>query len=105
MNATVTSAADAFVIFGVTGASLAEGLDILHNADAGKAATADAETAPMEQPEFYQYDIDTTAVAEARRRAEDAGAEPRLLELAVAALVDSPDLGEGFGGYDEKQQV
>ena len=103
MNATVTSAADAFVIFGVTGASLAEGLDILHNADAGKAATADAETAPMEQPEFYQYDIDTTAVAEARRRGSVI--ESRLLELAVAALVDSPDLGEGFGGYDEKQQV
>ena len=28
----------------------------------------DAETAPLEHPEYYQYDIDTTAVAEVWRR-------------------------------------
>jgi hypothetical protein len=50
-------------------ASLAEGLNILHNANAGKrVAQADAETAPMEKPEFYRFDIDTAAVAEVWRR-------------------------------------
>jgi len=44
-------------------ASFAEGLNILHNANAGtKSTQGDAETAPMEEPEFYQFDIDTTSV-------------------------------------------
>ena len=50
-------------------AALAEGLNILHHADAGRrVAHGDAETAPMEEPERYQYDIDTAAVAEVWRR-------------------------------------
>jgi len=77
-------------------ASLAEGLNILRNANAGKrSSAADAETAPMEQPEFYQFDIDTTAVAEVWRRGSVI--ESWLLDLTAAALVDSPDL-EGFAG-------
>jgi 6-phosphogluconate dehydrogenase len=51
-------------------ASLAEGLNILRNAGAGTTTrSGDAETAPMEQPEFHQHDLDTTAVAEVWRRA------------------------------------
>jgi 6-phosphogluconate dehydrogenase len=77
-------------------AALAEGLNILHNADAGKRHTdADAETAPMEQPEYYQYDIETTAVAEVWRRGSVVGSW--LLDLTAAALVESPGL-EGFAG-------
>ena len=84
-------------------ASLAEGLNILHNANAGtRSAEADAETAPMEEPEYYQFDIDTTAVAEVWRRGSVVGSW--LLDLTAAALFDSPDLrgvrwtGIGFRG-------
>ncbi len=77
-------------------AALAEGLNILHNADAGKRHTdADAETAPMEHPEYYRYDIDTAAVAEVWRRGSVIGSW--LLDLTAAALVESPGF-EGFAG-------
>jgi 6-phosphogluconate dehydrogenase len=78
-------------------ASFAEGLNILHNANAGKAPAAqgDAETAPLEEPEVYQYDIDTTAVTEVWRRGSVV--ESWLLDLTAAALFESPDLGEFAG--------
>src|SRR6202035_4038529 len=77
-------------------AALAEGLNILHNADAGTRRTvADAETAPMEEPEFYQFDIDTAAVAEVWRRGSVI--ESWLLDLTAAALFDSPHLEEFAG--------
>ena len=50
-------------------AAYAEGLNILANADAGlRARDQDAETAPLENPEWYRYEIDTTEVAEVWRR-------------------------------------
>src|SRR5262249_26307609 len=50
-------------------AALAEGMNVLHSASIGKRKQAgDAETAPLEHPEYYQYDIDTTDVAEVWRR-------------------------------------
>jgi 6-phosphogluconate dehydrogenase len=77
-------------------AAYAEGLNILRNANAGKRhAAADAETAPMENPEFYQFDIDTTAVAEVWRRGSVI--ESWLLDLTAAALFQSPDLEEFAG--------
>jgi 6-phosphogluconate dehydrogenase len=77
-------------------ASLAEGLNILYNANAGKhGAAADAETAPMKEPEFYQFDIDIAAVAEVWRRGSVI--ESWLLDLTAAALVHSPDLEEFAG--------
>lgn len=77
-------------------AAYAEGLNILRNANAGKRrAAADAETAPMETPEFYQFDIDTTAVAEVWRRGSVI--ESWLLDLTAAALFRSPDLEEFAG--------
>jgi 6-phosphogluconate dehydrogenase len=78
-------------------ASYAEGLNILHHANAGKvpAAPGDAETAPLEEPQFYQYDIDTTAVAEVWRRGSVI--ESWLLDLTATALFDSPQLGEFEG--------
>ena len=79
-------------------ASYAEGLNILHNADAGKKppVIGDAETAPLEEPEFYQYDIDTTAVTEVWRRGSVVASW--LLDLTAEALVASPDLAE-FAGH------
>jgi len=77
-------------------ASLAEGLNILHNADAGKhQVEGDAETAPLEEPEFYQFDIDTTAVTEVWRRGSVIGSW--LLDLTADALYASPDLKEFAG--------
>jgi 6-phosphogluconate dehydrogenase len=77
-------------------AAFAEGFNILRNANIGRqAASADAETAPMEHPEFYQFDIDTTAVAEVWRRGSVVGSW--LLDLTAEALVGSPDLAEFSG--------
>jgi len=77
-------------------AALAEGLNILHNADIGRTTAAgDAETAPLEEPEFYQYDIDTTAVTEVWRRGSVVGSW--LLDLTAEALYASPQLEEYAG--------
>ncbi len=77
-------------------ASFAEGLNILHNANVGKTkAQGDAETAPLEEPEFYQFDIDTTAVTEVWRRGSVVGSW--LLDLTAEALYASPQLTEYAG--------
>src|SRR5919112_425488 len=50
-------------------AAYAEGLNLLRKANVGKRqGAASAETAPLRDPEFYRYDIDTAAVAEVWRR-------------------------------------
>jgi 6-phosphogluconate dehydrogenase len=77
-------------------AAYAEGLNILEHANAGSAAhTADAETAPLEDPEAYRYEIDLPAVAEVWRRGSVVASW--LLDLTAAALVASPDL-DGLSG-------
>ena len=77
-------------------AAYAEGLNILHNANAGKAMReSDAETAPLESPEYYQYDLDIAEVAEVWRRGSVVASW--LLDLTAQALHESPDL-EGFSG-------
>ncbi len=77
-------------------AAYAEGLNILRNADAGKRPPSDdAETAPLEQPEYYQYEIDTTDVAEVWRRGSVIGSW--LLDLTAQALYRSPGLEEFSG--------
>jgi 6-phosphogluconate dehydrogenase len=77
-------------------AAYAEGLNVVKNADAGKRQReADAETAPLEQPEFYQYEIDTTEVAEVWRRGSVISSW--LLDLTAEALWASPTLDEFAG--------
>jgi 6-phosphogluconate dehydrogenase len=77
-------------------AAYAEGLDILKNADAGlRERSGDAETAPLDHPEFYRYTIDTAEVAEVWRRGSVVGSW--LLDLAAAALHESPELEEFSG--------
>ncbi|MET0558884.1 MAG: phosphogluconate dehydrogenase (NAD(+)-dependent, decarboxylating) [Solirubrobacterales bacterium] len=77
-------------------AAYAEGLNILKNADAGKVKReADAETAPMESPQYYQYDIDIPEVAEVWRRGSVVGSW--LLDLTAAALQESNDLSDFAG--------
>jgi 6-phosphogluconate dehydrogenase len=77
-------------------AAYAEGLDILRNADAGsRRVEADAETAPLEHPDYYRYEIDVGEVAELWRRGSVVGSW--LLDLTAAALRESPDLKEFEG--------
>src|SRR5258706_13448047 len=77
-------------------ASLAEGLNVLHNANIGASKRdGDAETAPLEHPEYYQYDIDTTSVAEVWRRGSVIGSW--LLDLLAISLQQSPDLSDFEG--------
>jgi 6-phosphogluconate dehydrogenase len=77
-------------------AAYAEGLNILRNANAGKVQReADAETAPMEQPEYYQYDLDIPEIAEVWRRGSVIGSW--LLDLTAASLQESPDLADFAG--------
>jgi 6-phosphogluconate dehydrogenase len=72
-------------------AAYAEGLNILRNADAGKRQRAtDAETAPMRNPEFYQYELDLPEIAEVWRRGSVIGSW--LLDLTAIALLSNPDL-------------
>jgi 6-phosphogluconate dehydrogenase len=77
-------------------AAYAEGLNILRNANIGAGTRhADAETAPLAQPEFYRYDLDIAAVAEVWRRGSVIASW--LLDLTAAALVESPDLHDYSG--------
>jgi 6-phosphogluconate dehydrogenase len=77
-------------------AAYAEGLNILRHANAGaEDRPADAETAPLRDPQFYRYDIDTAEVAEVWRRGSVVSSW--LLDLTAAALQQDPAL-EGFSG-------
>jgi 6-phosphogluconate dehydrogenase len=77
-------------------AAYAEGLNVIANADAGTRRRAeDAETAPLENPEWYRYEIDTAEVAEVWRRGSVVASW--LLDLAAEALHASPELEEFAG--------
>jgi len=77
-------------------AALAEGLNVLHHANAGKeVAEASAELAPLQEPEFYEYDIDVPEVTELWRRGSVVSSW--LLDLTAQALAQSADLS-GYGG-------
>jgi 6-phosphogluconate dehydrogenase len=77
-------------------AAYAEGLNVIANADAGsRARDQDAETAPLENPEWYRYEIDTAEVAEVWRRGSVVASW--LLDLAAEALHASPGLDEFAG--------
>ena len=77
-------------------AAYAEGLNILRNANAGKAQReVDAETAPLEHPEYYQYDLDLPEVAEVWRRGSVIGSW--LLDLTALAFHESPELSDYAG--------
>jgi 6-phosphogluconate dehydrogenase len=72
-------------------AAYAEGLNILRAANIGtKKQEVDAETTPLRNPEYYQYDINLTDVAEVWRRGSVIGSW--LLDLIAEALVADPQL-------------
>jgi 6-phosphogluconate dehydrogenase len=77
-------------------ASYAEGLNILHHANAGKQQrTVDAETTPLRHPELYPYDLNLADIAEVWRRGSVIASW--LLDLAATTLLDSPDLAKFAG--------
>jgi 6-phosphogluconate dehydrogenase len=79
-------------------AAIAEGLSIIKHANVGKAEvqSADAETTPLRDPEYYQYDIDVGEVAEVWRRGSVISSW--LVDLTANALARSPELGN-FQGH------
>ena len=77
-------------------AAYAEGLNILGHANIGKhMGEIDAETAPVQDPQYYQYDLDLTEITELWRRGSVIGSW--LLDLTAAALLKSPNLHEFSG--------
>lgn len=77
-------------------AAYAEGLNILQHAGIGLSDREhDAETAPLRQPEHYQYKLDVAEVSEVWRRGSVVASW--LLDLTAAALAEDPQL-EGFAG-------
>lgn len=72
-------------------AAYAEGLNILKNANAGKSErTADAETTPLRNPEYYTYDLNLADITEVWRRGSVIASW--LLDLTAAALAADPEL-------------
>jgi 6-phosphogluconate dehydrogenase len=77
-------------------AAYAEGLGVLRDANIGKRQQAiDAETTPLRDPEYYQYDLDLGAIAEVWRRGSVIASW--LLDLTAIALVKDPALA-AFSG-------
>jgi 6-phosphogluconate dehydrogenase len=77
-------------------AAYAEGLNILSRANAGKVTNeADAETAPLRNPEHYQYDFNLADITELWRRGSVITSW--LLDLTALALASDPALDK-FGG-------
>ena len=77
-------------------AAIAEGLSIVKHADVGlHQAQFDAETAPLRNPEDYQYTIDVADVAEVWRRGSVVSSW--LVDLTAAAFAKSPDLADFSG--------
>jgi 6-phosphogluconate dehydrogenase len=74
----------------------AEGLNVLKNANIGKRShDKDAETSPLRNPEYFQYEINVADVSEVWRRGSVIASW--LLDLTAQALAESPHL-EGFSG-------
>jgi 6-phosphogluconate dehydrogenase len=77
-------------------AAYAEGLNLLAHADAGlETGVADAETAPLSDPQLFQYQLDLAAIAEVWRHGSIISS--RLLDLTASALARDGKLA-GFAG-------
>tara|TARA_R110001606_G_C15403585_1_gene653697 strand:+ start:10387 stop:11403 length:1017 start_codon:yes stop_codon:yes gene_type:complete len=77
-------------------AAYAEGFNVLRNGNVGKRShDSDAETTPMRNPEYYQYELDLPEIAEVWRRGSVVASW--LLDLTAAALVEDAEFA-GFSG-------
>ncbi|HTT53609.1 MAG TPA: decarboxylating 6-phosphogluconate dehydrogenase [Streptosporangiaceae bacterium] len=79
-------------------AAIAEGLSVIKHANVGRAEmqTADAETTPLRDPQYYQYNINVADVAEVWRRGSVISSW--LIDLTADALARSPQLDD-FAGH------
>jgi 6-phosphogluconate dehydrogenase len=78
-------------------AAYAEGLNILRHANVGRKDRAvDAETTPLRNPEYYQYDFNLPDIAEVWRRGSVIASW--LLDLTASALAKQSDL-QNFSGH------
>ncbi len=77
-------------------AAYAEGLNVLAKANAGSKEQAhSAEETPLDQPQYFQYDLDLAKVSEVWRRGSVIASW--LLDLTAGALHGNPEL-EGIAG-------
>jgi 6-phosphogluconate dehydrogenase len=77
-------------------AAYAEGLNVLSKANIGSQDhEADAETAPLHDAKYYQYDLDLSKVSEVWRRGSVISSW--LLDLTAEAFADDPQL-DGYSG-------
>jgi 6-phosphogluconate dehydrogenase len=77
-------------------AAYAEGLNILHHADAGlRERDVSAEVTPLRDPDHYKYELDLAAVSEVWRRGSVVASW--LLDLTAEAFVRSGDLSDFAG--------
>jgi len=77
-------------------AAYAEGLNVLHHANEGKAErTADAETSPLRHPEHYAYDFNLAEITELWRRGSVIASW--LLDLTAISFAQNPQL-ENYSG-------
>ncbi|MBG80890.1 MAG: 6-phosphogluconate dehydrogenase (decarboxylating) [Phycisphaerae bacterium] len=77
-------------------AAYAEGMNILKNADIGKhQREIDAETTPLRDPKYYQFDLNLPDIAEVWRRGSVIASW--LLDLTAHALLENPDLSNFAG--------
>jgi 6-phosphogluconate dehydrogenase len=77
-------------------AAYAEGLNVLKHADVGtRTRDHDAETTPLRDPQYYQYELDLPEVAEVWRRGSVIASW--LLDLTAHALSQSPTLADFEG--------
>ncbi|HLK90345.1 MAG TPA: decarboxylating 6-phosphogluconate dehydrogenase [Polyangia bacterium] len=77
-------------------AAYAEGLNILRHADVGKRREkADAETTPLRDPQYYQYDFDLADVTEVWRRGSVIASW--LLDLTASAFAGDARLDKFSG--------
>ena len=77
-------------------AAYGEGLGVLLSANAGKRKhEADAETTPLRDPEYYQYELNLRDITEVWRRGSVIASW--LLDLTASALVEDPALAKFAG--------
>jgi 6-phosphogluconate dehydrogenase len=77
-------------------AAYAEGINILKHANVGKSTSrSDAETAPLRDPEHYQYDFNLADVTEVWRRGSVVASW--LLDLTASAMIKDPQLAKFSG--------
>jgi 6-phosphogluconate dehydrogenase len=77
-------------------AAYAEGFGVLREANVGKQRDSiDAETTPLRDPEYYQYDLDLRDIAEVWRRGSVVASW--LLDLTAAGLALDPALSQFQG--------